>query len=121
MAAATIRALNRVLRNHPLGSREDGPMDLEEFVRRSYRIGNADVSDEQSHLLVAAAVGRFRLKHRDYDQLRDAMNVVACGLHPFWAAISLDEFFEALYCTARFADFMRDDDDRASGNAGRLQ
>jgi len=86
-------------------------MELEEFVRRSYRLGHNDVTEDQTHMLVAAAASRARLKHPDYDRLRRGMTVVACGLHPFWAAISLDEFLEVLYCAAKHADFMNEADD----------
>ena len=113
MAAATIRALNRILHSESSGDETD-PMELEEFVRCSYRLGNNDVGDDESHMLVAAATARARLKHPDYDRLRCAMSVVACGLHPFWAAISLDEFFEILYCAAKHSDFMNDPDDGLS-------
>jgi hypothetical protein len=117
MAAATIRALNRILREDASRFPEDAdsPMELEEFVRRSYRTGNRDITEDESHLLVAAATVRARLRHADYDRLRPAMSVVACGLHPFWAAISLDEFLEVLYCAAKHADFMNEPGDTVPG------
>jgi hypothetical protein len=115
--AATIRALNRILRTDSSSSPDDAdsPMELEEFVRRSYRSGNREVSEEESQVLVAAAAFRARFRHPDYDRLRGPMSVVACGLHPFWAAIGLDEFFEVLYCAAKYADFMNEPDDGAAG------
>lgn len=114
--AASIRALNRTVRADTASTgNADTPMELEEFIRRSWLLGNSGRSDADSHVLVAAAAARARMKHGDFDRLREGMSVVACGLHPFWAAISLDEFFEILYCTVRYADFMNEPVETAGG------
>jgi hypothetical protein len=85
-----------------------GSLGLEDYVWRLYLGAHLELSQDYVHILVLGAIGRTQTKHVDFDLKRPAMHLVAVRLLPDWQMITLDEYFEALYCVATHSDFITD-------------